>query len=209
MTWPSPAGTAPGRTADLDYHVARVLLLIAALGDGADGLTKIAKLDFLLRYPSMLDRVLEDRGVAWSQGTAPTVAERAAVESAMVRYKYGPWDDRYYPILGTLIGTGLVRPRPGRGKVAVSVTAQGRAAADALAETTEWSTVAARSALIADTLGDDTGSRLKDLIYRVLPDAVDRPRRQRIGPGPGPAKPHPGPADAAAPSADEQTDRTS
>lgn len=190
-------GSRSARTGELDYHLARVLLLVAALREtpdgSADGLTKIAKLDFLLRYPSMLERVLEDRDVDWTPGTAPTTAERTAVESAMVRYKYGPWDDRYYPILGTLIGTGLVHTRPGRGRVTVVVTPRGQAIAEALAAMSEWATVAARSALLADALGAETGNALKELIYRVLPDAVDRPHRERIGRGPAPA-----PATAAA-----------
>jgi hypothetical protein len=176
----------PPRAGTLDYHVARVLLLLSALSGTADGLTKIAKLDFLLRYPNMLERVLAERGRGWEPGTSPTVEERSAIESAMVRYKYGPWDDRYYPILGTLLGTGLVETRPGRGRIAVTVTSAGRALADALARTPEWATVSARCELIADVLGDENGTFLKDLIYRVLPDAVDRPHREPIGPGPRP-----------------------
>ncbi len=193
----APPSAVPGRAAELDYHVARVLLLVAALGETADGLTKIAKLDFLLRYPNMLGRVLADRGLALPRNAAPSPAETVAVESTMVRYKYGPWDDRYYPILGTLIGTGLVRTRAGRGRIAISLTEQGRSVADALARTPEWSTVAARGDLIAAELGAETGSRLKELIYRVLPDAVDRPLRQRIGPGPTPPDT---PAASAAPA---------
>lgn len=75
------------------YHEARILLLIdrfTAAKKGLNGLTKLAKLDFLLRYPAMLDRLLVDDSINWPQGTQPTSSERLAVESRMTRYKYGP-----------------------------------------------------------------------------------------------------------------------
>jgi hypothetical protein len=72
-----------------------------------EGLTKLAKLDFLMRYPTFTDQLLRGLGADWELGTEPTDSEELAVESRMVRYKYGPWDDRYYPVLGTLVGLGL------------------------------------------------------------------------------------------------------
>ena len=27
----------------------------------------------------------------------------------MIRYKYGPWDDRYYAVIGALVSRGLLR----------------------------------------------------------------------------------------------------
>ncbi|MFF2308499.1 hypothetical protein ACFVVP_39115 [Streptomyces sp. NPDC058128] len=55
-----------------------------------DGLTKLAKLDFLLRCPTMLERLLVEQGEGWTTGAEPTSSERLAVESRMTRYKYGP-----------------------------------------------------------------------------------------------------------------------
>ena len=51
---------------ETDLHAARLLLLLDAfVGDKDDtaikGLTKLAKLDFLLRYPVMLKKALEAR----------------------------------------------------------------------------------------------------------------------------------------------------
>lgn len=105
---------------DLAYHQARVLLLVAAVaatkGHTAklDGLTKLAKLDFLLRYPALAPQVLDRLNesdprlhLGESDFAAPT-----DVEAPMTRYKYGPWDDRYYAIIGALIGRGLLRYTP-------------------------------------------------------------------------------------------------
>ena len=58
----------------------------------------------------------------------------------MTRYKYGPWDDKYYPIIGALISRGLLRYTRGRqGSVALAPTAAGRGLADDLAEEPSWS----------------------------------------------------------------------
>lgn len=172
------------RAPELDYHLGRVLLLVASFtdsaGDGIDGLTKLAKLDFLLRYPGMLGRVLRQMELVWAEGTEPSRDEELAVESAMIRYKYGPWDDRYYPIAGALIGMGLVEVRSGRGRIALRVTDSGRRIAGDLAATPEWATVASRTHLLAEVFAQYAGSRLKELIYRLLPDAVDRPHRAMI-----------------------------
>lgn len=161
----------------MDYHVARLLLLVDAFsadGGRLEGLTKLAKLDFLLRYPVFLERLLDRRGKAWPQGTAPTSAERLAVESRMIRYKYGPWDNRYYTLIGALVGRGLVEISRVEGHLAFSTTATGRTAAHGLAGTDAWNTIYNRSALLKRWF-DVPGNRLKNLIYAELPDAVDRP----------------------------------
>jgi hypothetical protein len=162
--------------------VARVLILIVAFSSGSkgklDGLTKLAKLDFLLRYPSYLERLLDQREKGLPAWLRPTAEERLALESAMIRYKYGPWDDRYYPVIGRLIGQGLVEPVPGGGVVALRATDTGREAAHALA-LQDWDVVAGRARALKRGL-DLSGSSLKTLIYESFPDAVDRPLRTVI-----------------------------
>ena len=90
--------TLAGPLDPLDYHVARVLLLVAAFSGGAsdslDGLTKLAKLDFLLRYPVYLEKTFDERGKPLAPSLRPTREERQALESAMIRYKYGPCGGR-------------------------------------------------------------------------------------------------------------------
>lgn len=174
---------------DLAYHQARVLLLVTevsrAQGNGGklDGLTKLAKLDFLLRYPALAPEVLDRLNIrdprlhlADEDMAAPT-----DVEAPMTRYKYGPWDDRYYAVLGALVGRGLLRYASGRkGSVAVAPTASGRRLAAQLAGSDLWSGVADRGAAIAEASAGMTGSVLKDLIYLRLADLMDRPHRQVI-----------------------------
>lgn len=51
---------------DLAYHQSRVLLLVRAVAEEPgnsgklDGLTKLAKLDFLVRYPALAPVVLDE-----------------------------------------------------------------------------------------------------------------------------------------------------
>src|SRR5258708_27163958 len=160
---------------DLAYHQARVLLLVDAVAGTPghsgklDGLTKLAKLDFLLRYPALAPAVLNDLDgtdarlhLSEEETTEPT-----DVEAPMTRYKYGPWDDRYYPVIGALVGRGLLRYTRGRrGSVALAPTPAGRALAGQLAVAPDWSDLKDRSVAIAEAAAGLTGNTLKDLIYQ-------------------------------------------
>lgn len=169
-------------TDPFEYHVARVLILVAAFSPTSrsklDGLTKIAKLDFLLRYPVYLERLMESRNTPLPPPLRPSLEERQGLESAMIRYKYGPWDDRYYPLIGRLIGQGLVEPVEGRGVVALRATAAGRQVATELSQH-HWEVVSGRAKFLKRHL-DLTGSTLQRLIYEEFPEVVDRPWRDPI-----------------------------
>jgi len=165
----------------LSYHDARVLVLIDGFtrrGGRVDGLTKVAKLDFLLRYPAFTERLAMSRGIAVPPRVAPTQAEILAVESKMIRYKFGPWDDRYYPVLGRLIGLGLVESVPGQGRLALRVTGLGLDISAALREA-GWEQTWERASFLKRHF-DKSGSALKNMIYAELPEAVNRPLRSVI-----------------------------
>jgi hypothetical protein len=174
---------------DLAYHQARVLLLTDAVCSAAgharklDGLTKLAKLDFLLRYAALASTVLDrlDPHDARLHLSAQEVAEPAEVEAPMIRYKYGPWDDRYYAVIGALVGRGLLRYVSGRaGSVALAPTPEGRRLARHMATTAEWAEIDDRCHAIAEASSGLTGTALKDLIYQRLATLMDRPHRQVI-----------------------------
>jgi hypothetical protein len=171
------------RNHHLDAHAGRVLVLLRHFGSTGDkpleGLTKLAKLDFLMRYPAFTDQLLEDLGVDWELGTEPTESEELAVESRMVRYKYGPWDDRYYPVLGTLVGLGLITVSKKGRTLVMSLTEAGVGLAADIADHEDWEQVDRRASFLRKHL-NVTGSRLKKLIYTKLPEVVDRPIRTVI-----------------------------
>lgn len=174
---------------DLAYHQARVLLLVKAVAGEPgharklDGLTKLAKLDFLVRYPALASVVLDDldenepkMNLSDDEVSAPT-----EVEDPMTRYKYGPWDDRYYPVVGALVSRGLLRYVKGRrGSVALTATPAGKKFADELTEDPLWLEIANRCEAIAEASSGLSGNALKERIYDRLASLLDRPHRQVI-----------------------------
>jgi hypothetical protein len=174
---------------DLAYHQARVLLLVTAIAAAqghsgkVDGLTKLAKLDFLLRYPALAPSVLDRINPADKRLhlTEDDRAKPANAEAPMIRYKYGPWDDRYYPVIGALVSRGLLRYARGRrGSVALAPTPAGRKLAGQMRSDGNWNEIADRSTAIAEASSGLTGNALKDLIYGRLAALMDRPHRETI-----------------------------
>jgi hypothetical protein len=92
----------------VEFHAARLLLLVSLCGTAnrIDGLTKMAKLDFFVRYPDFFAVAKKDQ--------TPVPQDHEAVESAMVRHHYGPWDKRYYHILAYLESKQLIELHPVR-----------------------------------------------------------------------------------------------
>jgi hypothetical protein len=174
---------------DLLYHQARVLILIDAIcrapvhNKRLEGLTKLAKLDFLVRYPALAPDVLErlDPSDTRLHLQDEDSSRPADVEAPMIRYKYGPWDDRYYPIIGALVGRGLIRyAQPGRGSLALAPTPAGRRLTRELTAANEWADIGDRCIAIAEASSGLSGNALKNLIYQHLASLMDRPLRQVI-----------------------------
>lgn len=157
---PTPAGEA------------RLLLLIDAFsGDGKalEGRTKLAKLDFLLRYPSFLKRALEVR--APNRDFAIILEDEGTIEVRMVRYRYGPWDPAYFALLGGLIGRGLVKPVPVARGIGYVTTERGRQLAQSLSATGAWEPVAESVKLLKRHF-DLSGTSLMKFIYENFPEVT-------------------------------------
>jgi hypothetical protein len=150
---------------------ARLLLLIDAFsGQGAhlQGRVKLAKLDFLLRYPRFFERAMKARG----RKRIETDPEDPAIEERMVRYRYGPWDPAYYALLGRLLGRGLITTVPGGRYIGLRVTEAGHNAACAIAATDAWGPTAQRARTLRAEFRDHRGTWLQDFIYRVFPEVA-------------------------------------
>ena len=150
---------------------ARLLLLIEAFSRSSkvlEGRTKLAKLDFLLRYPSYCARALQIRRpglVDAMEGPEPDL------ESRMVRYRFGPWDPAYYALLGRLIGKGLVRPAPFARGIGYRATDEGRAIAVAMGSEPAWLETAERIQLLRQHF-DLSGAYLMKFIYEHFPEVT-------------------------------------
>lgn len=142
------------------------------------------KLDFLVRYPALAPHVLDELKsdepkihLSDAEVSAPTEAQ-----DPMIRYKYGPWDDRYYPVIGALVSRGLVKYVKGRrGSVALVPTPAGQTFSDELTSNESlWAITADRCAAVAEASAGLSGNALKERIYTRLADLMDRPHRETI-----------------------------
>ena len=150
---------------------ARLLLLIEAFSRGKkvlEGRTKLAKLDFLLRYPSYCTRALQIRRPELADGTDGPEPD---LESRMVRYRFGPWDPAYFALLGRLIGKGLVKPAPFARGIGYRATEKGRVVALAMHQEPAWVDTVNRIKLLKQHF-DLSGANLKKFIYDNFPEVT-------------------------------------
>ena len=115
----------------LEFHAGRLLLLFKICGTAnkIDGLTKMAKLDFFVRYPQFFDVLCEKLGKS-------STASPSMVESSMVRFHYGPWDRRYYHVLSYLEAKGLLTVTRKGKQFEFELTELGKQVANQLAKDT-------------------------------------------------------------------------
>jgi hypothetical protein len=156
-----------------DFHLSRILLLLKACSKRSnkpvDGIMKLAKLDFLLRYPNCLVRVLKELG---SDSLAESIGEdeRNTIEARMIRFRFGPWDERYRKWIGLLVARRLAQTYLDGRTVKVVLTNTGTRLAEELGEMEEFKDIAVRSKIVSKAVGDYTATNLKDFIYKVFPE---------------------------------------
>jgi hypothetical protein len=171
----------------LEFHAARLLILLDICGRTGpftrriDGRTKLAKLDFFVRYPQFLERAQ----VALAARSEPHHSFRAVGperEAPMIRYRFGPWDPRYRDFLAFLEARGLLRV-VGQATEGYSLTASGRHLAEKFGDRAEFKPIVERATTMVGNLADWTGSALKDFIYEVFEHEVTAlSSRQEIRP---------------------------
>jgi hypothetical protein len=157
---------------DEDVHIARILVLIKAFSredaPAIEGITKLAKLDFLLRYPSCLKTALVARGVPVKSIPVDDF-ERLTIEASMVRYRFGPWDHRYRRFLNILVARRLIAVRTDGRTIQIDLTQAGAALAEKLAATDGFSRVFERAVLLRKHL-DLKARALMEFIYEQFPE---------------------------------------
>ena len=158
-----------------DFHVARLLLLLDAYagrsGKSVEGITKLAKLDFLLRYPTCMERAL----VAVNRADAvPQMEphERDTIEGRMIRFRYGPWDSRYRRWIALMVSKGLAATCVQGRTVHVKLTDSGATVARQLQEHAEFAGLTTRSQSIASAFRTFSATGLKDFVYATFPEIV-------------------------------------
>lgn len=165
-----------------DLHLGRLLVLLssadarrttpATKARAIEGITKLAKLDFLLRYPTCLERALRALGRS-DEPVATQPRERTSVETKMIRFRYGPWDGRYRRWLGLLVARGLVSLGVAGNTVQIGLTDSGRTVGEQLRASPEFAELTRRSELTVAAVGSMSATKLKEFIYETIPEIVD------------------------------------
>jgi hypothetical protein len=147
----------------LEFHAARLLLLLNVCGkEGViDSLTKMAKLDFFVRYPKFFNELCEYLGEI-------PVKTNHSMGSAMIRYRYGPWDQRYYHVLGYLEARGLIEVQKQGKAFQIMLTSQGKEISNVLEQDTNFEPLLEHMASVKKILGKYRGTAIKDLIYQIF-----------------------------------------
>jgi hypothetical protein len=156
-----------------ELHAARLLLLFhhCGSGDKIDGLTKMAKLDFFVRYPSFFDRAAKHLGK-----TATSASEQT--ESFMVRHHYGPWDKRYYQVLAFLEARGLIRVEKLGKTYEFTLTALGQEKSKSLSKSKPFVSLVAQMKEVKRVLGRMNGTKLKNIVYEIFDEEV---KQRKLG----------------------------
>ncbi|MDO5979206.1 hypothetical protein [Flavivirga spongiicola] len=156
-----------------DSHLGRILILINIFSgtegkDSIGGLTKLAKLDFLLRYPLYLERALNSINKN-PERVKLKQYERKSVESKMIRFKYGPWDFRYRKFINELVGKGLIYIRPQGRTVHIGITDYGRKIVLELMNDNVNQDLITRAKIIKGNF-NKSGTNLMHFIYKTFPE---------------------------------------
>ncbi|WP_157974471.1 hypothetical protein [Lewinella sp. IMCC34183] len=178
-----PSGKALYADSIIEFHASRLILLVRYCGVKErnsntfriDGLTKLAKLDFFVRYPAFF-KVVCDKLKKQAE------MQRIDIESKMIRFHYGPWDERYYQILPYLEARGIFYIENLGNQYTIRLSAFGAEIADQLFADNSFISIVHDLKQVKKVLGSMSGTKLKDLIYETFKDEVAiKKLRETIG----------------------------
>lgn len=165
-----------------DLHLCRLLVLLRSAdakkktpetkAKAVEGITKLAKLDYLLRYPTSLERALTKLNKNTTE-LRLLDRERTSIETRMIRFRYGPWDARYRRWLGLLNARELLTLGVRGNTVEIGLTDKGRLLSDRLREDPLNADLASRSDIILNAVGAMSATNLKDFVYAAIPEIID------------------------------------
>jgi len=156
-----------------EYHLARILILLSSFGGKKgikpiNGITKLVKLDFLLRYPLYFEKAIKKCG----SEDDPLILdyEKYSVESKMVRYLYGPWDPRYRQFINILIGKGLVKIIYEKNRIDILLTDKGKSISEKLLNEENFFDLKYRSEILYRCFNFMSATQIKNFIYDTFPE---------------------------------------
>lgn len=161
----------------LEYHASRVLLLIRICGRKIrgtnlrriEGLTKLAKLDFFVRYPDFFRRA------SLHLNKSAEVPDLSG-DAGMIRFHYGPWDSRYYEVLPFLRARNLIHVEKVNNRYEFKITEQGMDITEKLIQSNPFNTTVEIMNQVALVLSRMSGNRIKQMIYELFDEEIANKR---------------------------------
>lgn len=160
------------------FHASRLALLIHHAGihgkdQCIDGRTKLAKLDFFVRYPVFLARAISIAGTSeLKQSAEEHLGIELQAESHMIRYRYGPWDHRYYNILAYMFAKQLISSNRANGVDNFRLEDNGTRLVQTLLTQEAWTEISIRCSLVGRLFAIRSGTYIKEFVYRHFPEVV-------------------------------------
>ena len=165
-----------------EFNEARLLLLLkVTAGKGKspkplEGIMKLAKMDFLLRYPNVLARAITEINKTNKPGARAAVGipeeDRDTIEARMIRFRFGPWDPRYRRWLSLLVSKQLaIVYREGR-TVKIQLSKAGQEVADKLETDASFSPLIDRVKLVHSVVGSMTSTKITAFVYKIAPEII-------------------------------------
>jgi|GEM_PF-6511853 len=161
---------------NVPIRAARILLLLKYCSDEANGdaiitgLTRLAKLDFFLRYPKHLMTAIE--AVVDTPELREQFIRRIPVEEAtlmfnklMTRHHFGPWDHNYYNVFAYLTSKGLISVSKSESTYVFRLEQAGYRAVSMLEQNRNFDGYVRLAQTLGEVFGDYLGSQLKQFIY--------------------------------------------
>lgn len=105
----------------------------------------LATMDFLLRFPAVLEAAFADRGRDLPVGARAQLSERLALENEQPVAQLAIWPSQHRLAVGALLGRALARPQPAVAGSGLTLTADGGRIAAALTQRPEWAPVSLRA----------------------------------------------------------------
>ena len=159
----------------IEFHAARILLLLHNCNGIIEGRTKLAKLDFFLRYPAAIKRVIDLRLINTSEmDLKQLIIIPNSIESQMIRYRYGPWDPKYQIIIPFLQSLDLIQIHSRRAET-YTITERGKQAVIELIKDPSYQELDFRSKTVYQIFGEWAGSQIKKFIYDNFDEIVNLP----------------------------------
>lgn len=159
----------------IEQHLARLLILLNIFSKNSKyefkGLTKLVKLDFLLRYPTYLNKAINiDRKKKIDIKLIEY--EKQNVESKMIKYLYGPWDPKYRNFLNILIAKNLLNIKYENKTLCIYMTDKGKEISNELLSLPEFNDQKFRSELLFKKFNAYSSTKMKNYIYETFPEII-------------------------------------